>query len=122
IQTIGRAARNVNGKVIMYADKLTPSMERAIAETYRRREIQQAHNQKHGVTPTSIKKDVREILEISSRESTDLKGKRLKQLNPREKAELIRQLTLEMKNAAKLLEFEHAAYLRDKIEAIKGEK
>ena len=122
IQTIGRAARNVNGKVIMYADKVTPSMERAIAETYRRREIQQAHNQKHGVTPTSIKKDVREILEISSRESTDLKGKRLKQLNPREKAELIRQLTLEMKNAAKLLEFEHAAYLRDKIEAIKGEK
>jgi len=123
VQTIGRAARNVNGKVLMYADQVTPSMERAIAETYRRRDIQQRHNEQHGITPQSIKKEVRAVLEISSKESTaELKGKRLKQLNPRERAELIKQLTLEMKNSAKLLEFEHAAYLRDKIEAIKGGK
>jgi len=122
IQTIGRAARNVNGKVIMYADQVTPSMERAITETYRRREIQQNYNQEHGITPTTIKKDVRQILEISSKESTELSNKRLKQMSPRERSELVKQLTLEMKNAAKLLEFEHAAYLRDKIEAIKGGK
>lgn len=122
IQTIGRAARNVNGKVIMYADSVTPSMERAISETYRRREIQQRHNQEHGIVPQTIRKEVREVLEISSKESADLKGKRLKQMSPREKQELIKQLTLEMKNAAKLLEFEHAAYLRDKIEAVKSGK
>ena len=123
IQTIGRAARNANGKVIMYADQVTPSMERAIAETYRRREIQQRYNQEHGITPTTIIKEVRGVLEISKKEGgKDLSGKRLKQMNPRERAELVRQLTLEMKNAAKLLEFEHAAYLRDKIEAIKGGK
>ncbi|MCL2856701.1 MAG: excinuclease ABC subunit UvrB [Oscillospiraceae bacterium] len=122
IQTIGRAARNVNGKVIMYADQVTPSMERAITETYRRREIQQRYNQEHGITPTTIIKEVRGVLEISKKESKDLSGKRLKQMNPRERGELIKQLTLEMKNAAKLLEFEHAAYLRDKIEAVKGGK
>ncbi|MCL2580310.1 MAG: excinuclease ABC subunit UvrB [Oscillospiraceae bacterium] len=122
IQTIGRAARNVNGKVLMYADHVTPSMERAITETYRRREIQQNYNQEHGITPTTIKKEVRGILEISNKEAADLKGKKLRQLNPRERTELIKQLTLEMKNAAKLLEFEHAAYLRDKIEAVKGGK
>ncbi len=122
IQTVGRAARNVNGKVIMYADSVTPSMERAIAETYRRRDIQQRHNEAHGIVPQSIKKKVAAILEISSKEEVDQKGKRLKQMTPREKSELIRQLTVEMKNAAKLLEFEHAAYLRDKIEAIKSGK
>ena len=122
IQTIGRAARNSNGKVIMYADQVTPSMERAIAETYRRREIQQAYNKEHGITPTTIKKEVRGVLEISSKEveNSEPTSKRKRQLNPREKAELIKQLTLEMKNAAKLLEFEHAAYLRDKIETLKG--
>ena len=119
VQTVGRAARNVEGKVIMYADQVTPSMERAISETCRRREIQQKYNEDRGITPMSVKKEVREILEISSKDATETKGKRLKQMSPREKSDLIRQLTLEMKNAAKLLEFEHAAYLRDKIERIK---
>lgn len=127
IQTIGRAARNDHGKVIMYADHVTDSMERAIAETYRRREIQIKYNEEHGITPTTIKKEVREILEISSKETIEGKegngkGKRMKQLSPREKSDLIRQLTLEMKNAAKILEFEHAAYLRDKIERLKSGK
>jgi len=119
VQTVGRAARNVEGKVIMYADQVTPSMERAISETCRRREIQQKYNEDRGITPMSVKKEVREILEISSKDATETRGKRLKQMSPREKSDLIRQLTLEMKNAAKLLEFEHAAYFRDKIERIK---
>ena len=125
IQTIGRAARNDHGKVIMYADHVTDSMERAIAETYRRREIQLKYNQEHGITPQTIKKEVREILEISSKETIENAGvnaKKMKQLSPREKTELIRKWTLEMKNAAKILEFEHAAYLRDKIEKLKSGK
>ena len=115
IQTIGRAARNVEGKVIMYADRVTGSMERAIMETDRRRKIQTEYNSEHGITPTTIIKDVRDILEISSK--TDDKPK--KKLSAREKYELIEQLTKEMKNAAKILEFEHAAYLRDKINKLK---
>ena len=75
IQTIGRAARNANGKVIMYADSVTDSMERAISETYRRREVQLKYNEEHGIVPQTIKKDVREILEISTREHTDKLGK-----------------------------------------------
>lgn len=123
VQTIGRAARNDHGKVIMYADRVTPSMENAIAETYRRREIQQLHNEEHGIVPRSIKKDVGEIMQISSKDEFDdgkRKGKKMKQMSPREKADLIKQLTVEMRNAAKILEFEHAAYLRDKIERIKS--
>lgn len=122
IQTIGRAARNAEGRVIMYADKVTPSMEVAISETYRRREIQIAFNQEHGITPQTIKKEVREILEISTKETGEKRTKYVKQLSPREKQEIIKQLTVEMRNAAKLLEFEHAAYLRDKIERIKEGK
>lgn len=122
IQTIGRAARNANGKVIMYADTVTRSMETAIGETYRRRKIQEEYNEKHGITPQTIKKDVREILEISTKEETEKKGRYVKQMTPAERFELIKQLTLEMRNAAKLLEFEHAAYLRDKIERIKAGK
>ena len=122
IQTIGRAARNSEGKVIMYADSVTPSMERAMEETIRRRSIQQAYNEANSITPMTIKKDVREILEISSKEDTEKKTGKLKQMSPREKSELIKQLTTEMKNAAKLLEFEHAAYLRDKIERVKAGK
>ncbi len=94
-------------------------MERAISETYRRRAIQQQYNEDHSVTPTSIQKEVREILEISSRETAEQQGMRAKQMSPRERSEMIRKLTLEMKNAAKLLEFEHAAYLRDKINQLK---
>ena len=122
IQTIGRAARNSEGKVIMYADSVTPSMERAMEETIRRRSIQQAYNEANGITPMTIKKNVREILEISSKEDTEKKTGKLKQMSPREKSELIKQLTTEMKNAAKLLEFEHAAYLRDKIDRVKAGK
>ncbi len=117
IQIIGRAARNSNGHVIMYADTVTNSMERAISETYRRREIQIAYNEENGIVPKTITKDVREILEISSR---DKSGK--KKMSRDEKQKLIIRLTEEMKAAAKILEFEHAAYLRDKIEKLKSEK
>ncbi len=117
IQIIGRAARNANGHVIMYADTVTNSMERAISETYRRREIQIEYNEKHGIKPQTIAKDVREILEISSREKTVKK-----KMSRNEKEKLIIRLTEEMKAAAKILEFEHAAYLRDKIEKLKSEK
>lgn len=116
IQIIGRAARNENGKVIMYADSVTPSMERAISETYRRRDKQIAYNKEHGIIPKTIKKDVRDILEISKK---DKSGKRMSR---EEKQKLIAVLTEEMKAAAKILEFEHAAYLRDKIEKLKSGK
>ena len=117
IQIIGRAARNANGQVIMYADTVTNSMERAINETYRRREIQIAYNEANGIIPQTITKDVREILEISTK---DKLGKR--KMSRDEKQKLIAQLIEEMKSAAKILEFEHAAYLRDKIEKLKSEK
>ena len=120
IQTIGRAARNDHGKVIMYADAVTGSMERAITETLRRRAIQQKYNEEHGIIPQTIKKDVREILEISTKESAESKGK--KRMNAAERQAMIQQLTLEMQNAAKMLEFEHAAYLRDKIKKLKEQK
>ena len=112
VQTIGRAARNVEGTVIMYADTVTPSMERAIVETQRRREIQTAYNEAHGITPRSIEKDVRDVLEISSKEVRDSDGKKMSR---KDKLALIEQLQKDMKHAAQLLEFEYAAELRDKI-------
>ncbi len=118
IQTIGRAARNSEGYVIMYADSVTPSMEKALTETARRREIQMKYNEEHGITPKTIIKKVSDVLEISTHADDDKKYK--KQLTPEEKMKLIEQLTKEMKAAAKLLEFEHAAFLRDKINALKG--
>ncbi|MBR0349045.1 MAG: excinuclease ABC subunit UvrB [Clostridia bacterium] len=118
IQTIGRAARNANGTVIMYADSVTPSMERAIKETQRRREKQEAYNIKHGIIPETIRKDVRDVLEISSKSEQ----KSRKQMSRAEREILIKQLTAEMKAAAKILEFEHAAYLRDKIEKLREGK
>lgn len=121
IQTIGRAARNAEGKVIMYADTVTGSMERAITETERRRSIQMAFNLEHGIVPKTIIKDIRDVLEITSKEKVEEKTKR-KKLSAAEKNELIEKLTAEMKNAAKMLEFEHAAYLRDKIKELRGEK
>ncbi len=118
IQTIGRAARNAEGKVIMYADTVTPSMEKAIRETLRRREKQQAYNEEHHITPKTISKKVADVLEISTHKD----DKRLKKrLTKSEKNKLIEELTKEMKAAAKLLEFEHAAYIRDKINKLKGE-
>ena len=119
IQTIGRAARNSNGQVIMYADTVTGSMERAITETYRRREKQIKYNEENGIIPETIKKDVRDILEISSKDNVQEKIAKRK-LSAKEKNELIERLTKEMKAAAKLLEFEHAAYLRDQIQKLKG--
>ncbi len=117
IQTIGRAARNAHGQVIMYADEVTGSMERAITETERRRAKQSAYNQAHGIVPKTIQKDIRDVIEITSKKEVEKKtsGKKLK---GKEKQELIDQLTKQMKEAAKLLEFEHAAYLRDKIKEL----
>ena len=118
IQTIGRAARNANGKVIMYGDVVTNSMERAIKETMRRREKQEKYNKEHGIVPKTIKKDVRGILEISSSKNE----KSHKRMSRAEKEQMIKQLTAEMKAAAKILEFEHAAYLRDRINKLREEK
>lgn len=118
IQTIGRAARNANGKVIMYGDTVTNSMERAIKETLRRREKQEAYNREQGIVPKTIKKDVREILEISSSKN----DKPHKHMSRAEKDRMIKQLTAEMKAAAKILEFEHAAYLRDRINKLREDK
>lgn len=120
IQTIGRAARNSEGKVIMYADTVTPSMETAIKETERRRQIQHRYNVEHNITPVTIKKDVRDILEISSKEDKDKVKDR--KLSARERQALIEKLTAEMKAAAKILEFEYAAYLRDRIEKLRQGK
>ena len=124
IQTIGRAARNAEGKVIMYADSVTRSMERAITETERRRKIQMDYNEKHGIKPKTIIKEVRDVIEISTKVETDSKTakSKQKQMSAAEKQALIEKLTEEMKNAAKILEFEHAAYLRDKINELKGKK
>ena len=121
IQTIGRAARNAEGKVIMYADSVTRSMERAITETERRRKIQMDYNEKHGIKPKTIIKEVRDVIEISTKVETDSKTakSKQKQMSAAEKQALIEKLTEEMKNAAKILEFEHAAYLRDKINELK---
>ncbi len=118
IQTIGRAARNAEGQVIMYADSVTDSMERALRETNRRREIQMAYNKEHGIVPKTIVKSVAEIIEISAKDTIDKKGKRLSRM---EKEKLIKAYTAEMKEAAKLLEFEQAAFLRDKIRKLQEE-
>ena len=122
IQTIGRAARNSEGEVIMYADQVTPSMENAIRETQRRRSIQSDYNKAHGIVPKTIKKDVREIIEISKKEEEKDVRKLKKRMNEKEKQAMIKKLTAEMKEAAKLLEFEYAAQLRDKIAALEGKK
>ena len=120
IQTIGRAARNAEGQVIMYADSVTPSMEVAIRETDRRRAIQSAYNEAHGITPKTIRKDVREVLEISTGgKKSAAKGVRLSRA---EREQLIKQLTKEMHNASRLLEFEHAALLRDRIKELQNMK
>ena len=116
IQTIGRAARNANGEVIMYADTVTRSMENAITETLRRRQIQDKYNKKNGITPKPIIKDVREIIEMSTKPVGDENIRKMPKI---EKEKLIARLSAEMREAAKMLEFEHAAYLRDKIAELK---
>ena len=121
IQTIGRAARNADGKVIMYADAITPSMRRAIDETERRRTKQDAFNKAHGIVPKTVKKSVRELLEISK--SADLsRGPEDVQLTKQQRLERIAKREKEMKEAAKMLEFELAAALRDQIIQLRGEK
>jgi excinuclease ABC subunit B len=116
IQTVGRAARNVNGKVIMYADTITGSMKRAIDETERRRKIQSEYNEKNGITPTGIKKRVADVIEIGKK----AKGEFEKKLSRLEKDKLIEQLSSEMREAARELEFEKAAYIRDRIKELRG--
>jgi len=122
IQTIGRAARNAEGQVIMYADSVTPSMEAALRETDRRRQIQAAYNEAHGITPQTIRKDVRDVMEISAGAGKNSKNAKGMRLTRAEREELIRQLTKEMKNASRLLEFEHAAILRDRIKELQQMK
>ncbi len=122
IQTIGRAARNAGGQVIMYADSVTKSMENAIMETERRRRLQIEYNEAHGIKPKTIIKEVRDVIEISGKAEVDGKTSKSsrRQMSAAEKQALIEKLTEEMKNAAKILEFEHAAYLRDRINELKG--
>ena len=122
IQTIGRAARNAEGLVIMYADEITPSMRAAMEETERRRGIQDAYNQEHGIVPKTIIKGVREVLEISkTAEGETIRGRKKRKLNEQEREAEIAKLEKEMKEAAKMLEFEYAAVLRDRIIELKGE-
>ena len=121
IQTIGRAARNADGLVVLYADTITPSMRRAMDETERRRQIQDDYNKAHGIIPQTIRKDVREIIEISKKdeESTRRRGKR--KLSERERDEEIRKLEKQMQEASRMLEFEYAAILRDRIIELRKE-
>ncbi|WP_262177320.1 excinuclease ABC subunit UvrB [Saccharococcus sp. Marseille-Q5394] len=125
IQTIGRAARNSEGRVIMYADRYTDSMKKAIDETSRRREIQIAYNEKHGITPTTIKKEVRDVIRATQVAEEDIsfleKATKGRKLSKDEKVKLLATLEKEMKEAAKALDFERAAELRDTILELKAE-
>ena len=116
IQTVGRAARNERGRVIMYADRITGSMQAAIDETERRRKVQKEYNEKHGITPTTVKKQVAELIEIGKRAEPEKK----KKLTRLERDRLIERLTAEMREAARTLEFEKAAYIRDQIKELKN--
>ena len=123
IQTIGRAARNADGMVVMYADTITPSMRRAIDETERRREKQDAFNKAHGIVPRTVIKSVRELLEISATSedvASNQRQGRVKAMTRQEKAAEIARLEKAMKEAAKMLEFELAATLRDQIIELRG--
>ena len=127
IQTIGRAARNEHGKVIMYAEHITGSMERAIRETRRRRDIQSRYNEEHGIVPHTIVKGVRDIIDIGASPDEEIrhagKGKKKEtHMSARDREALIERLTKEMKDAARRLEFEQAAYIRDKIKELKENK
>src|SRR5690625_4168767 len=125
IQTMGRAARNENGQVIMYADKITDSMKKAIDETERRREIQQAFNEKHNITPTTIIKEVRDVIRATMVAEDDPEYQedqpRLTDLSPTERQETIERMEQEMKQAARELNFEKAAELRDIVLELKAE-
>ena len=123
IQTIGRAARNADGMVILYADTITPSMRRAMDETQRRREKQDAFNKAHGIVPRTIIKSVRDLLDISAQDDSKTDAQRrgeIKSMTKQQKAEQITRLEKQMKEAAKMLEFELAAALRDQIIELRG--
>ena len=122
IQTIGRAARNAEGMVVMYADTVTPSMRRAIDETQRRREKQHAFNEEHGIVPKTVIKSVRNLLDLSQDEEgpSERRGE-VKSMTKAQKMERIAKLEKEMKEAAKMLEFELAAALRDQIIELRGQ-
>ncbi|MDB2106130.1 excinuclease ABC subunit UvrB [Clostridium paraputrificum] len=119
IQTIGRAARNSESKVIMYADNITRSMDRAIKETNRRREIQEQYNEEHGITPKTILKEVRDVIEATKVAEETVEYKAEEKMSKKEKEKLIKKYTEEMMDAAKSLQFERAAQLRDMIEKLK---
>jgi len=119
IQTIGRAARNENGRVILYANKITGSMERAIEKTKKRRELQEAYNKAHGITPTTTKRTLDENLKLEDAGGLYEKRKKMDKMPPSERKALIKELSLKMKAAAKELNFEEAARLRDEIAKIK---
>ncbi|MTH53765.1 excinuclease ABC subunit UvrB [Bacillus mangrovi] len=124
IQITGRAARNSNGHVIMYADKITNSMDVAINETKRRREIQEEYNKKHGITPTTIQKDIRDVIRATMEavdEDTDQAAPKLAKMTKKEREKVIAQMETEMKEAAKGLDFERAAELRDLLIELKAE-
>ena len=120
IQTIGRAARNADGVVILYADAITPSMRRAMDETERRRSIQDAFNKAHGIVPKTVKKAVRELMALSAEDKPDYNDKELSQMTKIQRMEAIASLEKQMKEAAKMLEFEVAAALRDQIIKLRG--
>ncbi len=122
VQTIGRAARNADGTVIMYADTVTGSMRRAIAETERRRRIQTEYNEAHGITPKTVRKDVRDVIDMTSKEEGAKASKKTKKLTGAEREKEIARLTQEMKAAAAALDFERAAALRDAIAKLKSKK
>ena len=122
IQTIGRAARNAEGKVIMYGDVITGSMRRAIDETERRRELQMRYNREHGITPKTVQKNIRAVIEATMvAEETETYTAKPK-LSAKEREKQIRILEKEMKAAAKALEFEKAAALRDEIRRLQEEE
>ena len=119
IQTVGRAARNAGGRVVMYADHITAAMNAAIQETNRRREIQQDYNTRHGIVPKTIKKDVRDLIEITQDTTKMLKKGNVK-MTKREQEEAIAKLEKQMKKAARMMEYEYAAALRDQIIELRG--
>ncbi len=122
IQTIGRAARNVDGRVILYADVMTKSIKAAVSETERRRKIQQKYNEENGITPQTVRKAVRELIDTSAPKRDEKKPAAKKKLSASERESLIRELTAEMRRCASQLEFERAAYLRDRIKKLREEK